>query len=252
LTQGDFHQQIKSVVDAHRGNVHVVTVNGQALVQPRHWDYLDYDIYHRPTLYNPITEAMTFRYFYAGAYQEVSVAAGASIVLDVATAGVFPFTAVSDSYVASGSFTGGAWIPPDGWDGPPPPTYAPPTSPRVYHDVSVSVPADNQAVQVGQVTVVGHDDSQPMSSQDTFMIDDSTLAWGQVTDAKDGGQVTVTKTQSLPGIGPTDDGGVLVALAAHEQPAENTWWLWALGGAAVVIAVGVITWMLTRRNRARV
>jgi hypothetical protein len=107
-------------------------------------------------------------------------------------------------------------------------------------------------VQVGQVTVVGHDDSQPTCSQDTVMIDDSTLAWGQVTDAENGGQVTVTKTQSLPGIGPTDDGGVLVALAAHEQSSENTWWPWALGGAALVIAVGLVAWMLTRRDRARI
>ena len=65
---------------------------------------------------------MTFRYFYDGAYREVYVPAGGRTVLDVATAGVFPFSAVSDSYVASGSFNGGAWIPPDGWDGPPPPT----------------------------------------------------------------------------------------------------------------------------------
>jgi hypothetical protein len=250
LTQGDFHQLIKSVVDAHRGNVEVVTVNNQALVRPRHWQYLDYDSYHRPTLYNPLTEAMTFRYFYAGAYQEVTVAAGGRVVLDVGTAGVFPFTAVSDSYVASGSFTGGAWIPPEGWDGPPPPTYSPPAPPTVYHDVSANVPAGNQAVQVGSVTVVGHDDSQPAGSQDTFLIDDSTLAWGQVTDAKDGGQVTVTKTQSLPGIGPTDDGGVLVALAASPQPADN-WWRWVLGGAALVIAVGLIAWVVMRRRRAR-
>lgn len=232
LKQGDFHQLIKSVVDTHRGNVQVVTVNNQALVRPRHWDYLDYDTSQRPALYNPLTEAVTFRYFYAGAYRELSVPAGGRVVLDVASAGVFPFTAVSDSYVASGSFTGGA----------PPP---------VYHNVSAYVPADNQAVQVGQVTVVGHDDSQPADSQDVFMLDDSTLAWGQVTDAKDGGQVAVTKTQTLPGIGPTDDGGVLVALAAPQQPAGN-WWPWALGGAALVIAAGLIAWMVVRRNRARI
>ena len=51
---------------------------------------------------------MTFRYFYDGAYREVYVPAGGRIVLDVATAGVFPFTAVGDNYLASGSFYGGA------------------------------------------------------------------------------------------------------------------------------------------------
>jgi hypothetical protein len=99
LTQSDFRQLIKSLAEAHRGNVEVVTVNNQALVRPRHWDYIDYDIYHRPTVYNPISEAMTFRYFYACASREVSDPADGRVVLDIATAGVFPFTAVSDSYV---------------------------------------------------------------------------------------------------------------------------------------------------------
>jgi hypothetical protein len=134
LTQSDFRQLIKSLAEAHRGNVEVVTVNNQALVRPRHWDYIDYDIYHRPTVYNPISEAMTFRYFYACASREVSDPADGRVVLDIATAGVFPFTAVSDSYVTSSSFTGGAWIPPDGWNGQPPPTYTPPAPPPVYHD----------------------------------------------------------------------------------------------------------------------
>jgi hypothetical protein len=83
--QADFHQQINSVVSAHPNNVQVVTVNNQALVRRRHWDYLDDDAYRRPTLYNPITETMTFRYCYAGAYQEVSIRAGGRIVLDAAT-----------------------------------------------------------------------------------------------------------------------------------------------------------------------
>jgi hypothetical protein len=59
--------------------------------------------------------------------------------------------------------------------------------------------------------------------------------------------VTVTKTQSLPGVGPTDDGGVLVALAAHEQP-THSWWPWALGGGVLVIAMGLVAWLLIRRK----
>ena len=214
-TQVDFNHQVQNVVSAHSGNVDVVKADNQALVRPRHWDYLDYDDdYHRPTLYNPLNQAMTFRYFYNGAYREAYVPAGGRIVLDVATVGLFPFTAVSDSYVASGSFYGGASIPPDGWDGPPPPNYTPPAPPEVYQDVSAYVPADNQTVEVGQVEVVGHDDSQPAGSQDTFLLDDSTLAWGQVNDPSSSAQIRVTKTQSLPGVGPTDNGSFLVALAA--------------------------------------
>jgi hypothetical protein len=247
-TQADFNQQVQHVVSAHSSNVDVVKVGNQALARPRLWNYVDYDVYHRPLLYNPFNEAMTFRYFYDGAFREVSVPALCRDVLDVATVGVFPFTAVSDSYVASGSFTGGAWIPPDGWDGPPPPDYTPPPDPTVYQDVSADVPADNQTVQVGQVKVLGHDDSLPAGSQDAFLLDDSTLAWGQVNDPTSSTQITVTKTQSLPGVGPTDNGSFLVALTANEQP-THPWWPWALGGGVLVIALGLVAWVVIRRKR---
>jgi hypothetical protein len=253
-TQVDFNHQVQNVVSNHSGNVDVVKADNQALTRPRHWGYVDYDTYHRPALYNPLSEAMTFRYFYKGAYRDVSVPAGGRVVLDVATVGLFPFTAVSNSYLASGSFFGGGFIPPDGWSGPPPPDYTAPSDPTVYQDVSAYVPADNQTVQVGQVTVVGHDDSQPAGSQDIFMLDDNTLAWGQVNDPSSGAQITVTKTQSVPGVGPTDNGSFLVTLAANQQPA-HAWWPWvvgALGGAVAVIAVGLIAWTVTRHNRARI
>jgi hypothetical protein len=250
-TKVDFTKQVQSVISAHNNNVDVVKVDNLAQIRPRHWDYLDYDVYHRPSLYNPLTEAMTFRYFYSGEYRQVYVAAGSRTVLDVATVGAFPFTAVGENYLTVGSFTGGAWIPPEGWDGPPPPDYTPPAVPPVYQDVAAYVPAANQTVQVGQVQVVGHDPSQPAGSQDTFMLDDSTLAWGQVTNPANGGQVTVTKTQSLPGIGPTDNGTSLVSLAANQQPTD-TGWPWpikALGVAVLVLAVGLVAWVLGRRKR---
>ena len=251
-TQVDFNHQVQNVVNAHSGNVDVVKAGNQALVRPRHWDYLDYENdYHRPSLYNPLNQAMTFRYFYDGADREAYVPAGGRIVLDVATVGLFPFTAVGDSYVASGSFYGGASIPPDGWDGPPPPNYTPPAPPEAYHYVSAYVPADNQTVEVGQVEVVGHDDSQPAGNQDTFLLDDSTLAWGQVNDPGSSAQITVTKTQSLPGVGPTDNGSFLVALAAQQQPAHD--WKYNWNAALVVLAGGVLTgmatWTIIKRQR---
>jgi hypothetical protein len=242
----DFNHQVQTVVNAHNGNVDVVKADNQALPRPRHWDYIDYDAYHRPTLYNPLNQAMTFRYSYDGAYRESYVPAGGRIVLDVATVGLFPFTAVGDSYVASGSFYGGAWIPPNGWDGPPPPDYTPPAPPEVDQDVLAYVPADDQTVQVGQVQLVGHDDSQPAGSQDIFLLDDSTLAWGQIDDPSSGAQIRVTKTQSLPGVGPTDNGSFLVALTAHEEPPTQPWWPSALGYGVLAIAVGFVAWMLSR------
>jgi hypothetical protein len=236
--QADFNEQVQNVSSAHSGNVDVLVADTQALIRPRRWDYVDYDIYHRPTLYNPLNDAMTFRYFYDGAYRKVYIPSGGRIVLDVATVGLFPFTAVGDSYVAAGSFYGGAWIPPDGWNGPPPPDYTPPAPPEVYQDVSAYVPTDDQTVAVGQVEIVGHDDSQPAGSQDTFLLDGSTLAWGQINGPSSSAQIRVTKTQSMPGVGPTDNGSLLVVLAAHEKPAQPLW-PWALGGG-VVIAVGLV------------
>ena len=141
----DFNQQVQNVIDANSGNVDVVKVGNQKLVRPRHWDYIDYDDYHRPILYNPLAEAMTFRYFYDGASRDAFVPAGARIVLDAATAGLFPFTAVGYSHLASGSFySPGAPPPPGSWDIPPVPDYTPPAAPKVYQDVSTSVPASNQ------------------------------------------------------------------------------------------------------------
>lgn len=225
-THVDFNQRVQSVIKTHNANVDVV--NG--LTHPRHWDYIDYDQYHYPVFYNPMSEAMTFRYFYGGDYREVYVAAGASVMLNVTGGGVFPFTAVGDDYLTSGSFYGGV-------------------PPAVYQDVAAYIPAYNQTVQVGKVQPAGHDDSQPAGSQDTFMLDDSTLAWGQATNPADGGQITVTKTQTLPNVGPTDDGKSLIDLAApaHQQP-THPWWPWAIG-AVVVIAASLVTWMVIRRRK---
>ncbi|OBG40028.1 hypothetical protein A5673_11615 [Mycobacterium sp. E3198] len=247
----DFRQQVQNVVDAHRGNVDLIKADNQELVRPKHWDYVDYDDNHRPVLYNPLGEAMTFRYFYDGAYREAFVPAGGRIVLDAATVGLVPFTAVGYSHVASGSFYGGASIPPAGSDGPPPPTYTPPTPPDVYEHVSALVAADNKTVEVGQVEVVGHDASQPAGSQDTFLLNDSTLAWGQVDDASSATQIRVTRTQSLPGAGPTDNGDFLVALTALKEPAPPSapWWPSALAYAGLTIGAGLIAWTISRPKR---
>jgi hypothetical protein len=121
----------------------------------------------------------------------------------------------------------------------------------VYQDVTAYVAAANQVVEVGQVQVVGHDGSQPAGSQDTFLLDDSTLAWGQVNDAGSVAQIRVTKTQSLPGAGPTDNGSYLVALAAIKDPStqpSQPWWPSALSYGALAIAVVGAAWLIGRRK----
>jgi hypothetical protein len=252
-TQIDFDQQVQNVVSSHRDNLDILKVDDQKFIRPRHWDYLDYDdAYHRPTIYNPLNQPVTFRYFYNGAYQQAYLPRGARMVLDATTTGVVPFTAVGDSYVAAGSFYGGGSIPPN--DGAPPPDYKPPAPPKLYDNVTVFVPAKGETVEVGHVAVVGHDGSQPAGGQDTFLLDDSTLAWGQIDNSGSApAQIRVIKTQPTPGVGPTDDGSFLVLLAVHHQePGQPHQSGWALplrfGGFAVV--VGLIAWLLNRRNRS--
>lgn len=253
-TQVDFNQQVQNVVSSHRQNVDILKVDDQRLVRPRHWDYLDYDdAYRRPALYNPLDQAITFRYFYNGAYQQLYLPHGARIVLDATTVGVVPFTAVGDSYVASGSFYGGGSIPLNGYNGPPPPDYRPPAPLKLYENVTVFVPAKGETVEVGHVAAVGHDGSQPAGSQDTFLLDDSTLAWGQIDNSSSApAQIRVIKTQPLPGVGPTDDGDFLVLLAVHHQePGQHVqpWWPLALRFGGFAVVVGLVAWLLNRRHR---
>jgi hypothetical protein len=103
---------------------------------------------------------------------------------------------------------------------------------------------------VGQVQLVGHDDSQPAGSQDTFLLDDSTFAWGQINDPSSSSQIGVTKTQPLPGVGPTDNGSLLVALTAREEPTQprHPWWPSALRFGGLAMAVCLVAWMINRRQ----
>lgn len=256
-TPTDFNQQVQNVISAHSENIDQVRADNKVLVRPRHWDFIDYDEYHRPMLYNPLSQAMTFRYTYDGASQEAYLPAGGRIVLDAGTVGLVSFTAVGDSYLAAGSFYGGAFVPPPNWQGPPPPEYVAPAPPTLYQNVLADVPADNQIVQIGQVAVVGRDESQPVGSQDTFLLDDTTVAWGQVNDPTSGVQIRVSKTQSLPGFGPTDNGDFLAALAvrgdqsqpAQPAPAAQPWWPWAMRYGLLVLAVVLIAGLLNRRAK---
>ena len=68
------------------------------------------------------------------------------------------------------------------------------------------------------------------------MVNETTLAWGET---KPDGQIDIAATQTLPGVGPVDNGGSLItALAAHEEKDHST--LWVLGGGLAVLLATVI------------
>lgn len=238
--QGNFNDQAQAAIKANVD--HDVDV-----YRPRHWDYIDYDEYHRPSFYNPLAQDMSFRYFYNGAYQTLFVPAGGHVLLDAVVAGVFAFTAVAADFVSVGSFYGGCWVPPAGWVGPPPADWQP-WQPATYTGVPVDFANAGQTVLVDQVTAVGHDDSLPAGQQDVFMLDDSTLARGEIQPSPDGGppQVTLQQTQALPGVGPWDSGQQYINTAIQKPAAAPDNSLsWILGGLAAILALlsGITAWV---------
>jgi hypothetical protein len=214
-----------------------VQQNSKQAAAPQHWGFVDYNNDRHPVLYNPVGVDMTFRYFYDGDYRDVYVPAGGRVVLTTAIAGMFPFTAVGVGYVSGGYFDGGGF------------------SPVMWNDVDAYVPAVERTVVVKRVTVVGHDDNAPSGQQDTMMLNDTTLAHGQVQQGADGGTVNIAATQSTPGVGPWDNGGSIVntALQASPQRPGISWLVWVLGVAlAVMVLAGVTTWVIIKRRRGAI
>ena len=70
--------------------------------------------------------------------------------------------------------------------GPPPDSWTPPPPLQVWQDVTVVAVNTDTTEQVNTVTVVGDHHSRPAGQQDTLTLNDSTLAWGQVQDGRDG------------------------------------------------------------------
>jgi hypothetical protein len=203
----------------------------RGVVRPRQWSFIDHDPDGHPMFYNPVRTDMTFRYFYRGAYRDVFVPAGANVVLDVIDAGLFPFTAVGGDLVTAGAFTGGGF------------------APVMYDNVLADVTSADRTVQLDSVQLVGHDEARPLGEQDAMMLNGTTLAYGTV---KDPTHVDLNKVQTLPGVGPMDDGThwVNTAFATPLPPSHTRAWL--LGGAlAVVLAsIGTIAGVFIRRRRS--
>lgn len=238
----NINTQITNIQQINIQNNTNVTVNNW---RPNRWDYVDYDPYRRPILYNPCGEDVRYHYYYGGDYRDVWVPAGGRIVLNIGVVGVFPFVAVGSSFVSSGAFNGGAWIPPDdSYTGPPPPDWQPYT-PTYYDNAYVNVPAANQSIYVNRVTEIGHDDTAPAGQQDSFMLDDTTLARGQISP---NGAITLATAQKTPGVGPVTNGVDLVNLAEPLAPPRNNTPYYVGAALAVAALMGGVFWWVWRKG----
>ena len=242
----NINTQITNIQQVNIHNNTNVTVNNW---RPDRWDYVDYDPYRRPILYNPCGEDVRYRYYYDGDYREAWVPAGGRIVLNIGIVGVFPFVAVGSSFVSSGYFNGGAWIPPDdSYDGPPPPDWQP-YNPVSYDNAYVNVAAANRSIFVNQVTAVGHDDTAPVGQQDSFMLDGTTLARGQIS--PDGTAITLATAQKTPGVGPVTNGVDLLSLDTPiAQARDNTPYYVSAALAVAALMGGISWWVWRKRSRA--
>jgi hypothetical protein len=205
--------------------------DSRGIVRPHQWSFIDHDPLGHPMFFNPLGTDMTFRYFYRSAYRDVFVPAGGNVVLDVIDAGLFPFTAVGGDLVTAGAFTGGGF------------------TPVMYDNVLADVVSADRTVQLDSVQLVGHDEARPLGEQDAMMLDGTTLAYGTV---KDPAHVDLAKVQTLPGVGPMDDGSHWVdAVYTTPLPPSHTR-EWLLGGAlAVALAsIATIAGVFIRRRRS--
>ncbi len=241
----NINTQITNIQQINIRNNTNVTVNNW---RPDRWDYVDYDPYRRPILYNPCGQDVRYRYYYNGDYRDAWVPAGGRIVLNIGIIGVFPFVAVGSNFVSSGYFNGGAWIPPsDDYTGPPPPDWQP-YNPTYYDNAYVNVPAANQSIFVNRVTEVGHDDTAPAGQQDSFMLDGTTLARGQIS--PDGSAITLATAQKTPGVGPVTDGVDLVNLATPAAPPRDNTPYYVGAALAVAALAGGVFWWVWRKGRS--
>jgi hypothetical protein len=237
----NFTQQVTQVVRVNNDR-------DRGFYRPRRWEYLDYDEYRRPVFFNPLATEMSFRYFLNGDYRTVVVPVGGRVVLDAVAAGVYPITVLAGDIVSVASFLGGGFVPPVGWVGPPPVDWQP-FVPATYSQVPVDFSGPGRTVMVDKVTVVGHDDSLPIGQRDAVMLDDSTLARGEIqAPPPDGGTpvITLAQTQPLPGVGPWDNGQQYIntALETPTTPSHSNL-PWIIGGVGAVLALlgGIAAWV---------
>lgn len=224
-------------------------------------DWVQYDEYYRPLIFNPYPEPLQLVYDVGGVPRLVLVPPFGRIVTEVRDIGSYNFTAlrlnpfgIPIDY-AVGNFFGGGYFPGPGL---PPP--APPPPVRNLTDVPVQVKytdATYRPIVVRRVVDVGPDPAQGGAHK--VLLDGVTPAWGEWKQNEQGvPQFEVHQTQSFPGMeapgaGPLP-GNYDLQLVSDSTPTglsgkDITLIVAAVVAAAVGIGAIVLTVFLGRRRR---
>lgn len=225
----------------------------------RQWDrnWIDYDQYYRPLIFNPFRDPVRIVYVYQDAPRIAIIPPLARIVLNVAQFAAYSFTAVvlntvntaanlintavdfvsTAANVAVGSFFGGGFVPNLGLPLP----AAPPPVLR-YDNVPVQVrysQADYEPFRVRQIVDVGDD---VRYGGRKVLLDGATPAWGEWTQSPSGErQFEVHRTQQFPGLGEPQEaplpGDYQMRLLSDESSASDRHQVMLVTAAAVLIVL---------------
>lgn len=224
----------------------------------RQWDrdWVRYDDWYRPVLYNPFRQPVKIVYVYLYQPRIVLIPPLASVVLKAIEYGVYNFTALLLNPVgtvlnaAVGSFFGGGYYPV--------PYLAPPLPPPpllTYDQVPVVVSyrqASYEPFVARRIVDVGDD---VRFGERKVLLDGVTPVWGQWRQTPDGQRLfEVHKTQQFPGLEDPQEGplpGYQLRLAGTPPPGFTGRDVYVIAAGAVVATL-VISWTafgVSRRRR---
>jgi hypothetical protein len=221
-------------------------------------DWVQYDEYYRPLIFNPFPDPLQVVYLLAGAPRILVIPPLGRIVTEVPQLGSYNFTALRLNAfgipidVAVGNFFGGGYFPGPGLPPPPPP---PPVITKT--DVPVKVKytnAEYKPIRVKKVVDVGPD---PVVGEHKVLLDGVAPAWGEWKQTETGErQFEVHKTQSFPGMEEPQEGPLPgdypLQLVSDSSPTGLSAKDVALICGAVVVAllaVGAIVFTVFLRRR---
>jgi hypothetical protein len=171
-------------------------------------EWVQYDEYYRPLIFNPYREPLQVVYLLAGVPRILLIPPLGRIVTEVPELGAYNFTALRLNAfgipidVAVGNFFGGGYFPGPGLPPPPPP---PPVVSYTNVPVVVKYPkAEYKPIRVQKIVDVGPD---PSVGEHKVLLDGVTPAWGEWKQTETGErQFEVHKTQSFPGMEAPSEG----------------------------------------------